>query len=235
MLSINNLTASYGGPDIIHDVEIHIEEGEIVTIIGPNGAGKSTILRSIFGMTKIKKGEILFFEESLIGLRADHIIKRGICYVPQGRSIFANMTVQENLEMGGFIHKNRNDVEKNLQLIYEKFPKLAARKNQKAKTMSGGEQQMLAIGRALMVQPKLLLLDEPSIGLSPKIVQEVFQKLTEISKNGTAILMVEQNANLALEYSTRGYVLELGRNRLEGSGKDLLKNEKVGELYLGKQ
>lgn len=244
MLSITHLTASYGGPDIIHDVEMHVQEGEIVTIIGPNGAGKSTILRSIFGMTKIKKGgvtggdgaqksEILFFGENLIGLPTDHIIKRGICYVPQGRSIFQNMTVQENLEMGGFIHKNQKDVEKNLQCVYEKFPKLGTRKNQKAKTMSGGEQQMLAIGRALMVQPKLLLLDEPSIGLSPKIVQEVFEKLVEISKSGTAILMVEQNANLALEYSTRGYVLELGRNRLEGTGKELLKNPKVGELYLG--
>lgn len=234
MLKIKNLTASYGGPDIIHEVNLHVDEGEIVTIIGPNGAGKSTILRSIFGLTKMKNGEIDFFGENLIGLQTDHIIKRGICYVPQGRSIFPSMTVEENLEMGGFIHKDKKDVEKNLKYVYEKFSKLRERRNQKAKTMSGGEQQMLALGRALMVQPKLLLLDEPSIGLSPKIVQEVFEKCVEICKNGTAILMVEQNANLALEYSDRGYVLELGRNKLEGTGKELINNEKVGELYLGK-
>lgn len=235
MLTIKNLTASYGGPDIIHNIHLHINEGEIVTIIGPNGAGKSTILRSIFNLTKIKNGEIIFFGENLIGLQTDHIIKRGICYVPQGRNLFPNMTVEENLEMGGFIHKNKSDVEKELKYVYEKFPKLHTRRSQKAKTMSGGEQQMLALGRALMVQPKLLLLDEPSIGLSPKIVQEIFEKCTEIAKTGTAVLMVEQNANLALEYCNRGYVLELGQNRYEGSGQDLLKDKRVGELYLGKK
>jgi neutral amino acid transport system ATP-binding protein len=235
MLFIKNLTASYGGPDIIHEINLHIKEGEIVTIIGPNGAGKSTILRSIFGLTKVKNGTIEFFGENLVGLKTDQVIKRGICYVPQGRSIFSTMTVEENLEMGGFIHQNKNDIIKGLALVYGKFPKLRDRKHQRAENMSGGEQQMLAIGRALMVQPKLLLLDEPSIGLAPKIVEEVFEKCQEICKNGTAILMVEQNANLALEYSDRGYVLELGHNRYEGKAQELMHDAKVGELYLGKK
>lgn len=235
MLKIQNLTAGYGGPDIIHDVHLAINEGEIVTIIGPNGAGKSTILRSIFGFTSIKHGEILFFGDNLKGKETDEIIKNGICYVPQGRSLFPNMTVEENLEMGGFIHKKKEDILKGLEYVYEKFPKLHAQRNQKAKTMSGGQQQMVALGRALMVKPKLLLLDEPSIGLAPEIVEEIFEKCKEICQSGTAVLMVEQNANLALEYSDRGYVLELGHNRFEGTGKELLNNPKVGELYLGKK
>ena len=234
MLTINNLTANYGGPDILKNVNIQVKEGEIVTIIGPNGAGKSTVLKSIFGMTNIVKGKINFYEENMVGVKTADVIKRGICYVPQGRSVFPSLTVEENLEMGAFIRSDKAEIKKDLHYVYEKFPKLFKRRHQKTKTMSGGEQQMVSIGRALMLQPQLLLLDEPSIGLAPKIVAEVFEKCEEIKQSGTAVLMVEQNANIALKYSDRGYVLELGENRLEGTGKELLSNKKVGELYLGK-
>lgn len=234
MLRIKNLTAGYGGPDIIDDVNMEVSEGEIVTIVGPNGAGKSTILRSVFGLTQITHGEIEFFGENLMGLATENVIRRGICYVPQGRTVFPSMTVEENLEMGAYIHDDKNIVRKELSYVYEKFPKLYERRYQKCKTLSGGEQQMVSIGRALMLQPKLLLLDEPSIGLAPKIIKEVFGKCMEISDSGTAILMVEQNATMALQYSDRGYVLELGKNKYEGDAEDLLKDDKVGELYLGK-
>lgn len=234
MLEIKNLTTNYGGPDILKNVNVSVKEGEIVTIIGPNGAGKSTVLKSIFGMTNIVKGSIHFFEENLVGVKTGDVIKRGICYVPQGRSVFPSLTVEENLEMGAFIRSDKAEIKKDLHYVYEKFPKLYQRRHQKTKTMSGGEQQMVAIGRALMLQPQLLLLDEPSIGLAPKIVAEVFEKCQEIKQSGTAVLMVEQNANIALEYSDRGYVLELGENRIEGTGKELLQNKQVGELYLGK-
>lgn len=234
MLTITHLTAGYGGPTIIHDIGLHVNEGEIVTLIGPNGAGKSTVLRSIFGMTKIESGEIHYFGENLIHLPTNEIIRRGICYVPQSRSIFASLTVEENLQMGGYILASKNELSQSLEYVYGRFPILHQKRRQKAKLLSGGQQQMLNLGRALMVRPKMLLLDEPSIGLSPKIVTEVFEKCLDIKREGTAIFMVEQNANLALEYSDRGYVLELGRNRLAGTGKELLNNPKVGELYLGK-
>ena len=234
MLNIKNLTAGYGGPSILHQVNIHVNEGEIVTIIGPNGAGKSTVLKSIFGLTKLSEGSITYFAEDLIGVKTADVISRGICYVPQGRSIFQSLTVEENLEMGAYIRKDKKTLQQDLAYVYEKFPKLYPLRHRKTKLLSGGEQQMVAIGRALMLQPKLLLLDEPSIGLAPKIIKEVFAKCIEIKKTGTAILMVEQNANIALEYSDRGYVLELGKNRLEGTGQELLSNKMVGELYLGK-
>lgn len=234
MLIIKNLTAGYGGPNILHDVNLTVSEGEIVTIIGPNGAGKSTVLKSIFGMTSIESGSVLYFDEDLTVLPTAEVIERGICFVPQGRSVFPSLTVEENLEMGAFIRKDKRVVKKDLHQVYEKFPKLFERRHQKTKTLSGGEQQMVAIGRALMLQPRLLLLDEPSIGLAPQIVVELFEKLLEIKATGTAILMVEQNATLALEFSDRGYVMELGRNRLEGTGVELLENKQVGELYLGK-
>lgn len=233
MLKIANLTAGYGnGPDIIKNVHFEVKDAEIVTIIGPNGAGKSTVLRSIFGLTSIRSGEILFFGENLIGLKTEHIIQLGISYVLQGRSVFPSMTVQENLEMGAYILKG--SVQHQLSQVYQQFSRLYEKRHMVTRSLSGGEQQMVALGRALMLSPKLLLLDEPSIGLSPKITQEVFEKCLEIRKNGTSILMVEQNANVALEYSDRGYVLELGENRFEDSGKNLLYNKKVGELYLGK-
>ena len=235
MLKISNLTAGYGkGPDVIKNVKVKVQDGEIITIIGPNGAGKSTVLRSIFGITDIRDGELKFFGENLVGSPTDQIIRKGICYVPQGRSVFPNMTVQENLEMGAYILQDKKAITKELARIYSQFPDLYIKRKETAKKLSGGQQQMVSIGRALMIQPKLLLLDEPSIGLSPKITEEVFLKCQEIKKTGTSILMVEQNAIIALEYSDHAYVLELGQNRLEGTGAALLKDKKVGELYLGK-
>lgn len=229
------MTAGYGGPIVLKDVNMEVNEKEIVTIIGPNGAGKSTILRSIFGITKMEKGSsIQYMAEELIGLRPEQVVQRGICYVPQGRSVFPSMTVQENLEMGAFLHTNKEKISEQMQYVYKKFTRLKERQHQKTKTLSGGEQQMVAIGRALMLSPELLLLDEPSLGLAPKVITDVFKKLQDIRDNGTSVLMVEQNANQALEISDRGYVLELGKNRYKGTGKELLNDPKVGELYLGK-
>lgn len=255
MLIIKNLTAGYGGPTIIKDVHLEIHEGEIVTMIGPNGAGKSTVLKSIFGLTKISAGEILFFNQNLIELKTSEITARGICYVPQGRSIFSSLTVEENLHMGAYAKKDKQEdapmshrgayglaslrlgleMKQDLAYVYEKFPRLHERRSQRAKLLSGGEQQMLAISRALMRKPQLLLLDEPSIGLAPKVVSEVFEKILEINKEGTAILMVEQNANMALQVSDKAYVLELGENKFEGPGKELLNDKRIGEAYLGKR
>ena len=236
MLEINNITASYSdGPVIIKDISMKVKEGEIVTIIGPNGAGKSTVLRSIFGITKVHKGSIKFYNEEMTKVGTEDVVERGICYVPQGRSIFRSMTVEENLEIGAYIRDDKKYVKRKMQEMYDKFPKLYDRRKQKTRQLSGGEQQMVSIARALMLEPQLLMLDEPSLGLAPKIIQEVFGMLLEIKKHGTAILMVEQNAKAALEISDRGYVLELGENRLEGTGKKLLSDKKVGELYLGKR
>ncbi len=236
MLSIKNLTAGYGGPLVLQNVNLKVNEGEIVTLIGPNGAGKSTVLRSIFGLTKIEKGSsIEYFSEELVGTRTESIIRRGICYVPQGRSLFSSMTVEENIDMGATIQNDAKKIFQKREELYHQFPRLKERRHQNAKTLSGGEQQMLAIARALMVSPELLLLDEPSLGLAPKIIAELFQELLKIRDTGTSILMVEQNAALALDISDRGYVLELGQNKYEGTGKELLKDPKVGELYLGKR
>jgi ABC-type branched-subunit amino acid transport system ATPase component len=234
MLKITKLTAGYGGPAIIKDVDINVGEGEIVTIIGPNGAGKSTVLRSIFSITQIQNGSIKFFADELVGSKTENIIRNGISYDPQGRSVFTSLTVEENLNMGAYVEPDKGKVAKQMEYVYSKFPRLKERRTQRAKSLSGGEQQMLAIGRALMLSPKLLLLDEPSIGLAPKIVAEVFEKLQEIRDNGVSILMVEQNAIQALKISDHGYVLELGENRYQGSGKSLLSDPKIGELYLGK-
>lgn len=236
MLNIQKITAGYGdGPIIIKDISMNVKEGEIVTIIGPNGAGKSTVLRSIFGITRLHGGSISFYNEDITKIRTESVVKRGICYVPQGRSIFRSMTVEENLEMGAFIRSDKNYVKRKLEEMYEKFPKLYERRKQKTRQLSGGEQQMVSVARALMLEPQLLLLDEPSLGLAPKIIQEVFKMLLQIRKHGVSILMVEQNAKAALGISDRGYVLELGENRLEGDGKKLLNDKKVGELYLGKR
>lgn len=234
MLKIKNLSAGYGGPDIIHNVNMEVNEGEIVTIIGPNGAGKSTILKTLFGFTKVSNGEVYYFGGNVLNEKTENIIKRGISYVPQGRTVFANLSVEENLYMGGYIQNDKNKLKNELHKVYERFPKLYERRNQVTKTLSGGEQQMVSIGRALMLEPELLLLDEPSIGLAPIIIQELFEKLEEIKKSGTSILMVEQNANIALQYSDRAYVLEQGENKYQGTGKDLLNDKKVGELYIGK-
>lgn len=234
MLTIKHLTAGYGGAPIIKDLALELREKEIVTLIGPNGAGKSTVLRSIFGQTKIEKeSSIQFFGQELIGLSSQEVVQLGITYDPQGRTVFPSLTVEENLDMGAFILVDATHVRERKDYVYAQFPRLKERRDQKAKLLSGGEQQMLAIARCLILSPKLLLLDEPSIGLAPKVVEEVFTKLQEIRNSGVSILMVEQNAIQALLVSDRAYVLELGENRLEGSGEKLLHDPKVGELYLG--
>ena len=233
MLIIKNLSAGYGGPTIIENVHLEVREGEIVTMIGPNGAGKSTVLKSIFGLTKIENGEVLLRSENLIGLKTSIITTRGIGYVPQGRSVFPSLTVEENLLMGAYIRSDKKEIEKDLEYVYSKFPRLHERRKQKSRLLSGGEQQMVALGRSLMRRPQLLLLDEPSIGLAPKIVSEVFEKIQEIQHDGTAILMVEQNASMALQISQRAYVLELGKNKFEGPGEELLSDERICEAYLG--
>jgi ABC-type branched-subunit amino acid transport system ATPase component len=229
MLKIAKLSAGYGGPLVIKSIGLTVNEKEIVCLIGPNGAGKSTVLRSIFGLTRIQEGSVTYFGKELVGLSTEAIVRSGICYDPQGRSVFPSLTVEENLEMGAFLATGHDQKD----YVFSKFPRLKERRHQRAKTLSGGEQQMLAIGRALMTKPELLLLDEPSIGLAPKIIAEVFHKLQEIRDTGVSILMVEQNAIQALDISDRAYVLELGENRLENSGKKLLHNPQIKTLYLG--
>lgn len=234
ILEIKNLVAGYGESLILKGVNLHVDEGEIVTIIGPNGAGKSTLLKSIFGFANVHEGEIIYRGEDIRGMTPAELIDRKICYVPQGRVVFPSMTVRENLEMGAYTLKDKKRVAEEVEKVFERFPRLRERASQKAKTLSGGEQQMIVIGRALMLDPILLLLDEPSLGLAPTIIEEVYAKLQEIRALGISIVMVEQNANLALEISDRAYVLELGKNQYEGTGKQLLEDPRVGELYLGK-
>ncbi len=231
MLSIKNLHAGYNGLKVLKGIDVHVKPNEIVALIGPNGAGKSTVLKNVFGLVKKRKGEITFNHKNIINMQPDEIVKLGINYVQQGRSVFPSLTVHENIQLGAYIRKD--NIENDLQEIYEKFPHLKERKNQKAGLLSGGEQQMVAIGRAMMLKPKVMLLDEPSLGLSPKIKKLIFDKIIEINKEGVSIIVVEQNARLSLEKSDRAYVLETGSNKLEGKGKDLLKDERVQKLYLG--
>lgn len=232
VLEISNLNAWYGKVQILHDVNIHVSQGEVVSVIGPNGAGKSTCLKSVFGLVGKRTGSIHFYGTPITTLPADKIVKQGISFVPQGRSIFPSLTVLENLELGAYIRND--DIQADLTYVLEKFPRLKERQHQKAGLLSGGEQQMLAIGRALMVKPKLMLLDEPSLGLSPKTKQLIFEKIIEINRTEKiAMLIVEQNARLSLSLSDRAYVLELGRNKLSGTGKELLHDKRVQHLYLG--
>ncbi|MBW3010981.1 ABC transporter ATP-binding protein [Candidatus Woesearchaeota archaeon] len=231
MLTIKDLDSWYGKIQVLHTVKMHIDPGEIVSIIGPNGAGKSTILKNIFGLIEKRNGKIFFDSKNIIKKRPEDITRLGITYVPQGRSVFPNLTVHENLEMGGFIRND--DLSEDLDYIYKKFPRLKERQDQKAGLLSGGEQQMVAIGRALMLKPKLLLLDEPSLGLSPQMKILIFEKIIEINSDGVAMFIVEQNAKMSLKISDRAYVLELGKNKLQGKGKDMLKNKDVAKLYLG--
>jgi ABC-type branched-subunit amino acid transport system ATPase component len=233
LLSAENITAGYGRIDILHDVSLHVKPGEIVSIIGPNGAGKSTAFKAIVGFITPRQGRIVFNGEEMTGLRPDLVLRRGLAYVPQGRIVFPLMTVLENLEMGAYIERDPARVAASLDVVYRLFPILAERRKQKAGTMSGGEQQMVAIGRALMTSPKLIMLDEPSLGLSPKFVTLIFEKLVEMKRTGYTLMLVEQNAARALAIADRGYVLELGRNRFEGAGPALLADPEVKRLYLG--
>jgi ABC-type branched-subunit amino acid transport system ATPase component len=233
LLLIDGVTAGYGKIEILHGVSLTVDAGEIVSIIGPNGAGKSTAFKTIVGFLRPRSGSIRFNGEEIVGLRPDLVLRRGLAYVPQGRIVFPQMTVLENLEMGAYIEPDRARVNAALEQVYALFPILRERRRQKAGTMSGGEQQMVAIARALMTTPSLILLDEPSLGLSPKFVTLIFEKLVEMKRAGYTLMLVEQNAARALAIADRGYVLELGRNRFEGSGQRLLSDPEVKRLYLG--
>ena len=233
LLVAESLTAGYGRIDILHGVSLTVHANEIVSIIGPNGAGKSTAFKTIVGFLTPRAGRVTFNGEDVTGLRPDLVLRRGLAYVPQGRIVFPQMTVLENLEMGAYIERDPARIAAALDQVYAMFPVLAERRKQKAGTMSGGEQQMVAIARALMTTPRLILLDEPSLGLSPKFVTLIFEKLVDMRRAGFTLMVVEQNATRALAVADRGYVLELGRNRFEGAGQQLLADPEVKRLYLG--
>jgi ABC-type branched-subunit amino acid transport system ATPase component len=233
LLSVDGVTVGYGRIDILHDVSLAVKPGEIVSVIGPNGAGKSTAFKTIVGFLAPRSGRVVFEGAPITGLRPDLVLRRGLAYVPQGRIVFPQMTVLENLEMGAYIERDSRRIAAALERVFALFPILAERQRQKAGTMSGGEQQMVAIGRALMTTPKLILLDEPSLGLSPKFVTLIFDTLVAMKHAGFTLMIVEQNAARALAIADRGYVLELGRNRFEGPGRALLDDPEVKRLYLG--
>lgn len=233
MLSVKQLSVNYGAIEAVKDVSFEVHEGEVVTLIGANGAGKTSILRTISGLVKPKSGSISFLGQDLLKQPARKIVAAGLSQVPEGRHVFAGLTVMENLEMGAFLSRNREQNQKNLCLIFDRFPRLEERKHQDAATLSGGEQQMLAMGRALMSQPKLLLLDEPSMGLAPLFIKEIFDIIQAIQRQGTTVLLIEQNANKALAIANRAYVLETGQLVLSGTGQELLTSEAVKKAYLG--
>ncbi len=233
MLKIDNIHVYYGAIHALKGVSLEVHKGEIVTLIGANGAGKSTTLRTVSGLLAPKSGSISFLGENIAGMPAHEIVKHGISQVPEGRRIFAEMSVQENLEMGAFTRKDKAGVEKDFEIVYNRFPRLKERRKQQAGTLSGGEQQMLAMGRALMSRPKLLLLDEPSMGLAPLLIKEIFSIIEDINREGTTVLLVEQNANMALSIAHRAYVMETGRITLQGAAKELAASEDVRKAYLG--
>ncbi|WHY55245.1 ABC transporter ATP-binding protein [Peribacillus simplex] len=233
MLKIEDINVYYGNIQALKGVSMEINEGEIVTLIGANGAGKSTLLKTISGLLKPKQGKVLFEGDPIGGKAAQSIVKMGISHVPEGRRVFANMTVAENLELGAYLRKDKENINKDMKKVYELFPRLLERIKQQAGTLSGGEQQMLAMGRALMAKPRLLLLDEPSMGLAPLLVKQIFNIIQEISESGTTILLVEQNANLALSIADRAYVVETGRIVLSGNADELTSSEEIKLAYLG--
>lgn len=233
LLQVKDIHVHYGQVAALKGISIEIGESDFVTLIGSNGAGKSTTLRAISGLDHPSAGEIIFDGQHIEKLSADKIVKMGIAHVPEGRRVFKDLTVTENLRLGAFTRDDKDDIEKDLEKVFERFSRLRERKDQSARTMSGGEQQMLAIGRALMSKPRLLLLDEPSLGLAPVIVQDIARILLEINKQGVSIILVEQNAELALELARHGYVLETGTIALEGEAKGLMDNEHVRKAYLG--
>ncbi len=232
ILEIKDLFVHFGGIKAVEDVSFSVEQGKIVTLIGANGAGKSTILRSVSGVVKPQSGEILFNGENIVGLTPDKIVSKGITLVPEGRRVFPNLTVLENLKIGAYLRKD--SLTDDIEYVYSLFPRLKERSWQLAGTLSGGEQQMLAVGRALMSRPKLIMMDEPSLGLAPLVVKDIFNIIGEINKNGITVLLIEQNANMALKAADIGYVIETGKITLTGTGDELLNNESVKEAYLGK-
>ncbi|WP_394404915.1 ABC transporter ATP-binding protein [Streptococcus sp. 20-1249] len=233
MLKVDNLSVHYGVIEAVKNVSFEVNEGEVVTLIGANGAGKTSILRTISGLVRPSSGTISYLGNEIQKVPARKIVASGLAQVPEGRHVFPGLTVMENLEMGAFLKTNRDENQKNLKKIFDRFPRLEERKGQDAATLSGGEQQMLAMGRALMSQPKLLLLDEPSMGLAPIFIQEIFDIIQDIQKQGTTVLLIEQNANKALAIADRGYVLETGSVVLSGTGQELLASDEVRKAYLG--
>lgn len=233
LLSVKNLEVYYGMIQAIKGISFDVNEGEVIALIGANGAGKTTILHTITGLVNAKRGSIEYEGQQVTKLPAHKIVSLGMAHVPEGRRVFAELTVLENLKMGAFTRKDSKEIEESIEMVYKRFPRLKERKNQIAGTLSGGEQQMLAIGRALMSKPKLILMDEPSMGLSPLFVSEIFKIIKEISASGTTVLLVEQNAKKALEIADRAYVLETGKVVLEGDATELMNNESVKKAYLG--
>ena len=233
MLKVENLNVYYGSIHALKGVSLNVDQGEIVTLIGANGAGKSTLLKTLSGLLKPKVGSIEYMDQSIVGKPAQSIVKAGISHVPEGRRVFAEMSVEENIELGAFLRKDKAGIQQDFQKVYEIFPRLHERRKQSAGTLSGGEQQMLAMGRAIMAKPKLLFLDEPSMGLAPLMVKTIFQVVRDINKEGTTILLVEQNANMALSIADRAYVLETGRVILSGTAEELQASEEIKKAYLG--
>ncbi|WP_291571514.1 ABC transporter ATP-binding protein [Clostridium sp. UBA4548] len=233
MLKVSDLVVSYGGIEALKGIDIEVKKGEIVTLVGANGAGKSTLLRSIVGLVKPKGGSITYEGKGILGEKSQNIVTKGITLVPEGRRVFSNLTVLENIKLGAYFRKDTKGIEEDIQWVYSLFPRLKERSWQLAGTLSGGEQQMLAVGRALMSNPKLLMMDEPSLGLAPLIVKDIFNIIKTIREKGVTILLIEQNANVALKIADRGYVMEIGKITIEGSGKALLENEDIKKAYLG--
>ena len=233
MLKIKDLHVSYGGIRALRGVDLEVPDGKIVTLIGANGAGKSTLLRTISGLVKADSGSITYDGVELLGKPINKVLEQGIAQVPEGRRVFADMTVLENLKIGAYLRKDKDEIEKDIQWVYSLFPRLQERHWQLAGTLSGGEQQMLAVGRALMSRPKVMMMDEPSLGLAPIIVKGIFDIIKEINKQGVTILLIEQNANMALQVAHSAYVMETGRITLSGTGAELLKDEAVKAAYLG--
>ncbi len=233
MLKVENVSVNYGAIQALQNVSFDVAKGEIVTLIGANGAGKTTILRTISGLNTPIAGKILFKDRSIVNIPADKIVQRGICQAPEGRGIFLNLTVEENLDLGAWSVKDKSTFNDDIEHVFSLFPRLKERRSQNAGTLSGGEQQMLAIGRALMGHPELLLLDEPSLGLAPQIIEKIFEIIVKINKDGKTVLLVEQNALQALEIAHKGIVLEVGRVALKGSAKELMASDDVRKAYLG--
>lgn len=235
MLKVENLVVSYGGIEALKGVSLDVPEGKIVTLIGANGAGKSTLLRSIIGLVKPAQGSIKYGEDELNGLNSQQIVEKGLTLVPEGRRVFPNLTVAENLQIGAYMRTDTAGITADINRVYELFPRLQERSWQMAGTLSGGEQQMLAVGRALMSRPKLMMMDEPSLGLAPLVIKEIFNIIQRINKQGVTILLIEQNANMALKVADLAYVMETGRITMTGSGKELLENPEIKAAYLGKK
>lgn len=233
MLAVKDIDVYYGAIHALKKLSINVERGSIVTLIGANGAGKSTTLKTVSGITRPKSGSIIFKDEDITRVLPEKIVGRGISQVPEGRRIFAAMSVIENLEMGAFLRKNKSEIDEDIEMVFTRFPRLKERRKQTAGTLSGGEQQMLAIGRALMARPELMLMDEPSMGLAPLLVKEIFDIIKDINSQGTTILLVEQNANMALSIADYAYVIETGEIVLKGNAKELMHSEEVKKAYLG--